>query len=98
MGVELAGDIKDSYSEKKVTLIHSREDLMNNFGKILKRHTLNALRNELGVRVVLKERPKLPGAGSMVQCATLSFSDGHKEDFDLIVSHLSRSEIAFCVR
>lgn len=51
MGVELGSDIKDFYLEKGVTLFHSRNILLNNFGKRMQDYALTALRNELNVRV-----------------------------------------------
>ncbi|KAE8385094.1 hypothetical protein BDV23DRAFT_25484 [Aspergillus alliaceus] len=85
VGVELASDIKDFYPGKDVTLIHSRGQLMSHFGKRLQDYTLSALREELKIRVMLNERPKLPGGGSMARSATLVFSDGHEEQFDLVI-------------
>jgi NADH dehydrogenase FAD-containing subunit len=88
VGVELAGDIKDFHPEKEVTLVHSRGELLGNFGSRLQEHALRVLRDELGVRVILNERPKMP-AGNLVQNDSLVFSDGHTEDFDLIVSSVA---------
>ncbi|RSL42401.1 hypothetical protein CEP53_012216 [Fusarium sp. AF-6] len=85
VGVEIASDIKDFYPDKDVTLVHSRGQLMNYFGKRLQDHTLTALRDELKVRVLLNERPKLPPQGNMATSATLTFSDGREEHFDLII-------------
>ncbi|OGM48091.1 hypothetical protein ABOM_002890 [Aspergillus bombycis] len=85
VGVELASDIKDFYPDKDVTLIHSRGQLMSHFGTRLQDYTLSALRDELKVRVLLNERPEMPAAGNMAQSATLTFSDGREEQFDLII-------------
>ena len=90
VGVELAGDIKDFYPDKDVTLIHSRGELMSNFGKRLQEYTLTALRDELKIQVILNERPKMPAQGNMVKSASLTFSDGREEQFDLIVSRTQR--------
>lgn len=93
VGVELAGDIKDFHPDKDVTLIHSRGRLMSHFGPRLGDYTLKALQGELKIRVLLNERPKMPAAGNMARSATLTFSDGHEEEFDLVVSsHPSRSQ------
>lgn len=86
VGVELASDIKDFYPEKEVTLIHSRDQLLNHFGKRLQEHTQARLQDELKIRLMLNERPKMPDGGNFVRSATLTFSDGHEEQFDLIVS------------
>lgn len=87
VGVQLSSDIKDFYPNKDVTLIHSRENLMNHFGHRLQHYVLNALRNELGVRVRLNERPKMPPQGNLATSAKLTFSDEREEEFDLIVSN-----------
>ncbi|KAJ0423245.1 hypothetical protein BJY00DRAFT_310374 [Aspergillus carlsbadensis] len=88
VGVELASDIKDFYPDKEVTLVHSRDALLNRFGPRLREYTLRALRDELGVRVLLGERPVLPtayGKGSLARDARLVFKDGAEEGFDLVI-------------
>ncbi|OBT67914.1 hypothetical protein VE03_02499 [Pseudogymnoascus sp. 23342-1-I1] len=85
VGVELASDIKDFYPDKDVTLIHSRGQLLSHFGKRLQDYALKALEDELKVRVLLNERPMMPTEGRMARYASLTFSDGHKEKFDLII-------------
>ena len=84
VGVELASDIKDFYPDKKVALIHSRGQVMNRFPKRLHDAVLPAL-EELGVRVILNERPVIPG-GVMGKNVALTFADGREELFDLVVS------------
>jgi NADPH-dependent 2,4-dienoyl-CoA reductase/sulfur reductase-like enzyme len=88
VGVELASDIKDFYPDKDVTLIHSRGELLNNFGKRLQEYALSTLRDELKIRVLLHERPEIPVGNNIIKSATLTLSDSRKEDFDLIVSSL----------
>ncbi|CAI7621925.1 unnamed protein product [Penicillium manginii] len=83
VGVEIASDIKDFYPDKEVTLVHSRGQLLNNFGKRFGDYTLNALRDELQIRVLLNERPAIPG--NFARGAALKFSDGHEEQFDLVI-------------
>lgn len=85
VGVELAADIKDVFPDKEVTLVHSRDGVLNRFGKRLQDYTLSALRDDLKVRVLLNERPKLPEGEALVKSSTLQFSDGGTEEFDLIV-------------
>lgn len=85
VGVQLSSDIKDFYPNKDVTLIHSRESLMSHFGERLQDYALSALRDELKVRVLLNERPKMPSQGNFATSASLTFSDGREEEFDLIV-------------
>ncbi|KAI8667777.1 Pyr-redox-2 domain-containing protein [Fusarium keratoplasticum] len=85
VGVQISSDIKGFYLDKDVTLIHSRGQLMNYFGKRLQDYTLTVLRDVLKIRVLLNERPKLPPQGNMATSATLTFSDGSEEQFDLII-------------
>ena len=86
VGVEMASDIKDFYPDKDVTLIHSRDRLLNGFGGRLGAYALAVLRDELDVRVLLSERPALPGRrGGIGGPAALTFSDGNVEEFDLVV-------------
>jgi NADH dehydrogenase FAD-containing subunit len=92
VGVEIASDIKDFYPDKEVTLVHSRGQLLNNFGKRFGDYTLNALRDELQIRVLLNERPAIPG--NFARGAALKFSDGHEEQFDLVVSSNRRGREA----
>jgi NADH dehydrogenase FAD-containing subunit len=54
-GVEVAGDTKSKYPQKKVTLVHSREHLLNSFGPGLHERAKQAL-EEMGVKIYLSER------------------------------------------
>ncbi|TQN64693.1 Fe-regulated protein 8 [Colletotrichum shisoi] len=54
-GVELATDAKDQYPEKNVTLVHSRDAVVNRFGQELQIGALKGLK-ELGTEVILGER------------------------------------------
>lgn len=54
-GVEIAGDIRTKYPDKKVTLVHSRDRLLNNFGVGLHERAKPAL-EALGVKLYLGER------------------------------------------
>ncbi|KND89837.1 Apoptosis-inducing factor 2 [Tolypocladium ophioglossoides CBS 100239] len=85
VGVELASDIKDFYPDKDVTLIHARGQLMSHFGKRLQDYTLSALQDELKIRVLLNERPKIPADRNIGTSAKLTFSDGREEQFHLII-------------
>ncbi|KAK9781216.1 putative FAD/NAD(P)-binding domain-containing protein [Seiridium cardinale] len=86
VGVELASDIKDIYPDKSVTLIHSRSQLLSQFGKKLHDYVMHTL-EESGIRVLLNERPRLSvNSGSLAKNQTLTFSDGHEESFDLVIS------------
>ncbi|KAH8721523.1 putative AMID-like mitochondrial oxidoreductase [Phaeosphaeriaceae sp. PMI808] len=76
-GVEIASDIKSYYPDKKVTLIHSRNQLLPTFGRRLHEHTLEAFK-EMNIQVILSQRPQ-------VDSNSLVFVDGRKEDFDLVI-------------
>ncbi|OAG34923.1 hypothetical protein AYO21_10927 [Fonsecaea monophora] len=54
-GVEVASDIKSKYPQKSVTLVHSRENLLNNFGAELHDIAKKAL-EELGIKLYLGDR------------------------------------------
>lgn len=86
VGVEIAGDIKDFYPDKHVTLIHSRGRLLNSFGGRLQDYVQAELENTLKVRVLLQQRPKLPESEGIARFAKLRFSDAWEEDFDAVVS------------
>ncbi|KAJ7256479.1 hypothetical protein B0H12DRAFT_1183179 [Mycena haematopus] len=86
VGVELATDIKSFNPEKDVTLIHSRSQILNSFGKRLNDYVLPVLRDEFKIRVLLKERPQLPKGKALFKGQTLVFSDGHEESFDLVIA------------
>lgn len=60
-GIELAGDAKSRYPEKNVTLVHSRETLLNDtFGPTLAKRALEELQ-KVGVSVKLGERIDVQG-------------------------------------
>ncbi|KIW14872.1 hypothetical protein PV08_07657 [Exophiala spinifera] len=54
-GVEVAGDIMTTYKNKKVTLVHSRQQLLNKFGNELHNVAKKGL-EDLGVELVLGDR------------------------------------------
>jgi NADH dehydrogenase FAD-containing subunit len=83
VGVQLAGDIKTFYEDKRVVLIHSRDQLLPNFGKRLHDYVVDKLVG-IGVTVMLGERPQLPSAAGPM---SLQFEDGGSEYFDLVVCH-----------
>ncbi|KAJ6502105.1 hypothetical protein C8R45DRAFT_1060508 [Mycena sanguinolenta] len=86
VGVQLATDIKSFNPEKDVTLIHSRSQILNAFGKRLHDHVLPILQNELKIRVLLNERPQLPKDKALLKEQTITFSYGHEESFDLVIA------------
>lgn len=82
VGVEVSTDIKSWYPEKEVTLIHSRAQLLNHFGKRLNDASLEPIK-KIGVELMLEQRPEIVSAGVG---GTLKFSDGHESTYDYIVS------------
>ncbi|KAK4183884.1 hypothetical protein QBC35DRAFT_507079 [Podospora australis] len=54
-GVELATDAKDLYPDKSVTIVHSRQALMNRFSDGLQKGTAESM-ERLGVEVILGEK------------------------------------------
>jgi NADH dehydrogenase FAD-containing subunit len=62
VGVQMATDIKEVFPEKNVTLVHSREQIMNKFHPKL--HEIVSSRcEELGIGMALGQRVKLPVDG-----------------------------------
>ncbi|KAJ6502071.1 hypothetical protein C8R45DRAFT_1209701, partial [Mycena sanguinolenta] len=86
VGVQLSTDIKSFNPEKDVTLIHSRSQILNTFGKRLHDHVLPILRDELKMRVLLNERPQLPKDKGLLRDQKITFADGHEESFDLVIA------------
>ncbi|KAL5332334.1 hypothetical protein BJX70DRAFT_404706 [Aspergillus crustosus] len=85
VGVELASDIKDFFPEKDVALVHSRSEILNRFGKRLRDYVLTSL-EEMGVKVLLNERPIVSGGAGVVRDAVLKFKDEREEMFDLVIN------------
>lgn len=80
VGVELAADIKSFYPEKDVTIIHSRDRLLNRFKPRLHDHVYKKLQ-DMGMNIILKERPQVTRGKNY-----LSLSNGETKEYDLIVS------------
>ncbi|OLN95962.1 Apoptosis-inducing factor B-like protein [Colletotrichum chlorophyti] len=80
-GVELATDAKDQYPEKNVTLVHSRDAVMNRFGSDLQAGALKGLK-DLGIEVILGERTTTdtPVDGAV------TLRSGRKLECDFLVS------------
>ncbi|GKT49633.1 Fe-regulated protein 8 [Colletotrichum spaethianum] len=91
-GVELATDAKDQYPEKNVTLVHSRDAVMNRFGKDLQAGALKGL-TDLGIEVILGERTTTDSpvdgfvtlrSGRRVECDFLVNAIGQQPSSQLI--------------
>lgn len=90
VGVQMALDAKELHPEKSVTLVHSRENVMNKFHPDLHR-VVEARANDLGVKLVLGKRVKLPKDGYPVNQGRFDVElvDGTKIPADLAVSNVS---------
>jgi NADH dehydrogenase FAD-containing subunit len=90
VGVEIATDIKSYYPEKRVTIVHSRHQLLPHFGSRLHDYIIGEIAN-MGIRLELGERPQLPcekeSSQGLITDSTLSFSTG-EQHFDLIVQRI----------
>ncbi|KAF5025505.1 hypothetical protein F66182_2410 [Fusarium sp. NRRL 66182] len=85
VGVELATEIRDKYQDKKVTLIHSRNQLLPRFGPKLHEYVLSVLQNR-DIEVLLGERPQF--SNHAVHAAPemrLQLSDGRTRTWDLLI-------------
>ncbi|KAG4429921.1 hypothetical protein IFR05_014599 [Cadophora sp. M221] len=83
VGVQLATDIKTFHPEKKVTLIHSRAQILSSFGVRLHDFVIEKLQ-KLEIAVVLEERPVLPKSATW-EPMEIEFKDGRKQHFDLVI-------------
>jgi NADH dehydrogenase FAD-containing subunit len=85
VGVELVTEIREKYPDKKVTLIHSRQQLLPRFGPKLHEHVLATLQKQ-NIEVLLGEKPAYPSdAGQSVQETTLVLANGATRTWDLVV-------------
>lgn len=79
VGVQVATDIASYFPDKNVTLIHSRQQLLPNFGPKLHANVVQAM-SRLNIDLILGERPQFGDGG------VLSFASGRKSQYDLVVS------------
>ena len=86
MGVQMATDIKEIYPEKNVTLIHSREQIMNKFHPQLD-GIIKQRCEELRVKLKLGSRVKLPANGYPTDGSTFNVDlmDGTSVSTDFAV-------------
>ncbi|GAB1215731.1 hypothetical protein ATERTT37_004926 [Aspergillus terreus] len=85
VGIQIATDIASYFPEKSVTLIHSRAQLLPNFGPRLHEHAYKAMQ-QLKINVILGERPQLDGNGGDAGPGTLSLKDGRTIQYDLVIA------------
>lgn len=87
VGVQMSTDIKEIYPDKRVVLVHSRQNVMNRFHPKL--HGIIAERaKELDIELVLGSRVKLPEGGFPTDGSTFDVQlvDGRKlENFDFAI-------------
>ena len=89
VGVQMVTDIKQLFPEKSVTLIHSRETVMNRFHNEL--HDIIMERaKELGIVMKLGYRVKIPKEGYSTDGTLfhVELEDGAKVETDFAVSWL----------
>ncbi|KAL4809098.1 hypothetical protein BDV18DRAFT_158031 [Aspergillus unguis] len=79
VGIQIATDIASYFPEKKVTLVHSRAQLLPNFGPSLHEHVYKTM-EQLDIDMVLGERPQLDKNGR-----TLAFKNGQTAKYDLVI-------------
>ncbi|KAK1579872.1 uncharacterized protein LY79DRAFT_563176 [Colletotrichum navitas] len=84
-GVELATDAKDRYPEKNVTLVHSRDAVMNRFGQDLQIRALEGLK-QLGIEVFLGERTTTESPVD----GLVTLSSGRKIECDFLVNAIGQ--------
>ncbi|KAI1360257.1 hypothetical protein F5Y08DRAFT_317812 [Xylaria arbuscula] len=100
-GVEIATDAQHLYPKKKIILVHSREAVMNRFGRGLQVTALEGLQT-LGVEVILQDRlvQAEPGSGTIllksgreIQCDLVLDCTGQRPSSG-ILSQLSPTSIS----
>lgn len=88
---EMALDIKEYYPDKDVTLVHSRDFTMSTFDRRLHDDHVAPRCRELGVRLLLNKRVKVPPEGyrNNGDLETVTFEDG-----DAIQTHFAVCQIS----
>ncbi|KAL1604829.1 hypothetical protein SLS60_004369 [Paraconiothyrium brasiliense] len=87
VGVQMALDAKELYPAKNITLVHSRENVMNKFHPGL-HQVVRERADELGLKLVLGKRVKLPKDGYPVNKGRFDVElvDGTKIPADLAIT------------
>ncbi|OSX62710.1 hypothetical protein POSPLADRAFT_1056076 [Postia placenta MAD-698-R-SB12] len=86
LGVQYATDIADVFPDKKVTLLHSRQQLLPRFSQAMHNEILSTL-HTMNITTILGERLDVP---SLISGETATVADGKKER---VVRTLSGREI-----
>lgn len=89
VGVQMSTDIKELYPSKNVTLVHSRDQIMNNFHHNL-HETIEERAKVLGINLVLGHRVVIPAEGFPNDGSTFNVKllDGGELSADLAVRAL----------
>ncbi|KAL6410992.1 hypothetical protein AUP68_07425 [Ilyonectria robusta] len=91
-GIELVTEIRARYPDKKISLVHSRHQLLPRFGPKLHSFVVDVLRG-MDIDVILGERPVLPAqAGTVIEETQVTLSTGETKVWDLVVDHLPSSK------
>ncbi|KAJ7498764.1 FAD/NAD-P-binding domain-containing protein [Mycena latifolia] len=91
-GVQLATDAKQFYPSKTITLIHSRDQLMNRFHPELHSEIMKKL-DAAGINVILGQRVKMPSEGYYPVTGpsyNVELADGRLIPADVAVSCIGR--------
>ncbi|KAH7161958.1 hypothetical protein B0J13DRAFT_632696 [Dactylonectria estremocensis] len=84
-GKELVTEIRAKYPAKKVSLVHSRDQLLPRFGPKLHSFVVDVLRG-MDIEVILGERLVLPAqAGKVIEEVQVTLSTGETKVWDLII-------------
>ncbi|KAL2810741.1 hypothetical protein BJX63DRAFT_444493 [Aspergillus granulosus] len=84
VGIQIATDIASHFPSKKVTLVHSRAQLLPYFGSKLHEYAYQRMK-ELNIDVVLGERPVVTEDADDAGKRTLLFGDGRMKSYDLVI-------------
>lgn len=94
---ELATDAKEFYPSKSVTLIHSRDQLLNRFHPELHSIIMKKLA-DTGIEVILGQRVKMPPTGHFPLSGpsyNVELADGRLIPADVAVCYLFISQVTF---
>lgn len=95
-GIELVTEIRARYPDKKISLVHSRHQLLPRFGPKLHSFVVDVLRG-MDIDVILGERPVLPAqAGTVIEETQVTLSTGETKVWDLVVR--LTAYMARCIR
>ncbi|KAJ5112939.1 hypothetical protein N7456_001473 [Penicillium angulare] len=94
-GIELAADAKTQFPDKEVTLIHSRETLLNDGFGLKLHHAVCKEMENLGVNLVLGEKPVIPDG---MDSGDIKLSGGETIHFDCLIKCVGQKPNSHLVR